>query len=292
MGVKLPIQVDVRTARIPERRLGHVTISFLKGPAKPEEAAKLPDIGLDKITKYSVKTKLVEVTVTIPKSIDTKLNFVRGQPGLSVGIKGEVGALSDLISPTTTPTVTASGFKQPLPGTPIKVSLTVGFNQKTYSLEATASADAGARNVTGGLSLTLLDTGCQMIVPSSTIKDINDGGKKLQDAINGYTMPEGTAAVPSATQPVPGAPARPQEGAAPPPPQPPPAATKRILDVVQAIDGIYQAMDKIDKAKEKCSKPKLKVGPTVTVPFGPAREATPDAPSAPTVGLGATYYFD
>jgi hypothetical protein len=284
-GVRIPIDPDVRPVAAGDKRIGHVIISFIKGPPKPPESAKLPDIGLEKITKHSLKTRWVEVTVTIPKSLDVKGNFIRGQPGLSVSVKGEITKLSDLISPPPTPTVTATGFTQPLPGTPVKISLTASLNMKTYSLDATASVDVGARNVAGGLSVTFLSDGCQMIVPSSTIKDINDAGKKLQDAVNGYTMSPDTAPVPAATQPIPSA-------APTQPPPAPPAAVSRILDVVQAMDTIYQAMDTIEKAKETCKKPKLKVGPQVTVPFGPAREPTSDDPARPTIGLGATYYFD
>jgi len=291
------VDADVKFVPAGDKRDGHIIINFV-----PKPAATKPDTGLDfnKFTTIEVNNPNFSLAIKIPKSVELKfkvfeaklsipkvaiaLKPVRGIPGLEIGFSGEITKISDLIkTPTPTPPG-PSGFTQPEPGPPVKFSLSIGVNGKGYKVDAVGGVDLNKRAITAGISFSLLESSVKYQVPSSVFNDLNKAGAQLQKAVNKLMgVPDQPAATTAVGQP----------------PSPPPVASSPelsdLFDVVDAVSNIIDAMGKIDKAKEEAAtRPTLKVGPTVTIPFGPPREGTFDDPlgNKPIFGAGVTGTFD
>lgn len=296
LGVTEDFSIDAAVKFIPagDQRDGHITIAFVPKPAQPEAGfdfdkfttieIKNPAFSLViKIPKsIELKFKALETKLTIPKGVSLTLKPVRGIPGLEIGLSGEITKLSDLVKSPTSPQPGPGGFIQPIPGPPLKFSLSVAINGKGYKIESTGGIDLSKRTITAGLAFSLMESGVKYQVPSSVFDDLNKAGAQLQKAINNLMSVTDQAA---ATRAV-----------GQPPPSPATAPTpglSDLFDVVDAISNIVDAMDKINKAKEKNAIPTLKIGPTITIPFGPPRAGTLDDPvgNAPMFGIGITGTF-
>jgi hypothetical protein len=246
----------------------------------------LPDFS--KFTTIQIQTPRFSFALKIPSSIELKSKFVEGKisstpglglkfkpvpgnPGVEIGLSGEITSLSSLVSPSTP----APGAPKATP--PIKFSLSVGCNGKGFKLEARTEANLDNTNsaldntpaandatpsadhrgkITSGLYLTLIEPQVKYQIPSSVLNDINSNGASLQQAINSLL---GTANPPQAEQPVGG------------PPAATPAAqsgTTAVMAIATAIAGIANAMDKIEKAKTQKVAPTTTIGIGVTDPIG------------------------
>jgi hypothetical protein len=303
-----PIDIDTNVKFVPlgDKQSSHVTIAFT-----PKQAAAA-DTGVDlgKLTTFQLSTpkfsltikiplpyipvpksielkhKLVTANVSVPKGGSVTFKPVRGLPGVEIGLAGEITKLSDLLNPPT-PTTAPGGFTQPTPGPPLKFSVSAAVNFKGFKFEASTALDLGKRTETSGLYVTLLESKVEYQVPSSVFDDLNKAGAQLQKAVSNLM---GVADQQVATAPV-GQPA-------PPAPAPPPAATASatlgyLSDVVDGMSSVLDAMDKIEKSKTTPAQAKLKIGPQLTVPFGPTRAPTPADPlgNSPSIGFGLSGTF-
>lgn len=238
------------------------------GPKKSEPSkGGLPDIGIEKLTTIKLigaegalaSSKVLALTIKLPKSVEFKAIPLRGSNTIEISLKGEITKLTGFSGGEVAPGAQAA------PGPPVTISLGLSLNHEShFSIEATVKANLATNQLTAGLSVTLTGGDCTFSIPASVLSDLNSAGKKLQDAINGLNSSGGAG------------------------------DADRILDIVNSVDTIYQAMQKIDKAKTACrTKPKLKFGPQVTVPFGPSTEVDPKNPAnKPSYGFGFTYEFE
>jgi hypothetical protein len=295
---------DVRFVPMDDKRASHVTVVF---KAKP----KTPDAGVDlgKLTTFqfggskfsvtiklplpyfpvpkeiAIKSKLVNVTASIPKGVSVTLKPIRGLPGVEVGASGEVN-IADLFKPPT-PATAPGGVTEPKAGLPFKFSLYAAVNFKGYKIEASTVLDTEKRTETTGLYVTLIEDRVKYQVPSSVFDDINKAGAKLQTAVNNLMgVADQQVSQAPVGQPPPAAPA-------PPGPSSPTDALGNIANIIDAFSTILDAMDKIDKAKQAPAQFKVKIGPQVIVPYGSERAPTPAEPlgNRPAFGFGVTGSF-
>ena len=294
------IDVTTEAKFVPKNdaRAGHTVVSFVPTPAaKPPESGALDfskfttiEISNPKFTlsikvpkSIEVKFAALEAKLTVPKKISLTLKPVRGIPGLEIGLSGEITKLADLVKTPPAATPRPDGFVPPPPGPPVKFSLSVALNGKSYKLEATASLDVNKRTVDAGLSFSLMDANVKYQVPSSVFDDLNKAGSDLQKAVNKLMGVQNQS--PST------------RAVGEPPPDavvPADADLSDLTDALDAISSIADAMDKMDKAREKAARPTLKIGPTITVPYGPTREPTFTDPlgNSPIYGFGLKGTFD
>lgn len=324
-GTKADPQVQIWVSYQPQIRSPHpkgpLPGSALIGPPQAPAAAagsSLPDIGLSKFTNYELDIEIGDLKIVLPKSAELKFKGLPykkfpNQPSktLQISIKGEVGKFADLFKSPNKSADPASPTPAPITptrlGPPVKLSMSVTLNGlKQIGFDLSAKADFSNQTITGGLSLTLAGSGCGFKVPATAFAKIWEAEKALRklspepgrpptaDEMLKNTQEAQKKAETAVTVPaqIPNAPRGAVQSAAAPE-----AASAfdpgQLADIADIANTLYEAISEIDKEKTKCQKgPTIKIGPTITAPFGSDDPiAPPDPDRRPNVGVGVTGEF-